>query len=86
MPENFNPSDLRQLADDVEALERQAGGADLAAADIPNPCDFYRGTLRPILVTVQGIVCNGWVKRLIGPVPCTAVGQAITLLDGFCPG
>lgn len=85
MPEDFNSSELRQLADAVEALEREAGGAELASADIPNPCDFYRGTLRPALLKAQSVVCSPLAKRLIGDKPCTVVGQAITLLDGFCP-
>jgi hypothetical protein len=87
MADEFNAGDLRQLADDVDALE-QAGGmaADATAADaIPNPCDVYRNSLRPALESVRSIVCNPLIKRIIGSRPCDVVTQAIQLLDRLCP-
>lgn len=87
MADEFNAGDLRQLADDLDALERSGGmEADAAAGDaIPNPCDVYRNQLRPALEGVRSILCNSFIKRIIGSRPCDVVTQAIQLLDRLCP-
>ena len=88
MADEMSSGDLRQLADDLEALEASGGeeAAMAAAGDqIPNPCDVYRDRLRPALEQVRSILCNPFIKRIIGSRPCDVVTQAIQLFDRLCP-
>lgn len=89
MADEFSAGELRSLADQVEAVERAAAGmqqADVARVEaIPDLCEIYRNQIRGPLTGVRDIVCNPFVKRIIGSGPCTIIEQVIRVLDGVCP-
>lgn len=89
MAEQFQGTQLRELASAAEEAEAAASRMESSAATArvadANLCEIYRGTIRGPLDIVRRIVCNPFVKGVIGPAPCRILTTTIEILDGICP-